>query len=410
MKKTNQSAIILIGLLLGVCVGLLLPEISQSLRFLGDIFLRLVQMALPILVLGQVSAAIAHIDISKLGKLGSRTLVTFFSSVVLASVWGTIIAIVFKPGKGLSVVNQVESATQANNQSIISVITDFFSDNIFTSLTEGNLLQITVFAVFFGVAISLLQTEKGKVLNLTQIIDELNETIMKIMAIVMKFAPIGVFSLTATAMANYGIAVMLPMLYYIVVFLFALLSYMFICYLICALYTKTSVWQLIKQTFPMSFFAFSVNSSAVALPTQIKDAKEKLGFSDELTSFIMPLGMNINSPGSALSNAFVLVMAGQMYGMHYHFSDYLMIIFIGIAASYATAVIPGGGLVSLNIVLPSMGFGAETIGIFATVDYPTGMMRTMTNVNLDAQAGVLVAESLDAIDYDVLNEKESKQV
>lgn len=405
MKKLNQSTVILIALVLGAVFGIILPNISLSFSFIGDIFLKLVQMSLPLLILGQVIAAVGNINIRELGKLGGRTIGLFLVMSLFGAIWGALVAGVFNPGVGLDMSNQASTAVQETDQSLVSVITGFFPSNIFAALSEASLMQITVFALFFGIALSLLQDEKGETLTFTKVLDNVNDIVMKIMSIVMRFAPIGVFSLTSSALATYGIDVIISMIYYVFVFYLAMISYLLIWHVIEAIYLKESVWTVIKQTLNMSLFAFSVNSSAVAFPTQLRDSKSKLGVSEDISSFVNPLGMNLNSPGSALSNAFVLIMAGQMYGMNFSLADYVMVVFIGFAASYATAVIPGGGIVSLNIVLPAMGFGPEAIAIFAAVDYPTGMMRSLGNVNLDATAAVIVGESLNEVDHDILNDR-----
>lgn len=398
----SDTTLIMVGMILGGIFGLSFPQLGQSISFLGDIFLNLIQMSLGFLILGQVIAAVAKINIRKLGKLGTRTIAVFFSTVLLSTVWGVLWSVIFKPGAGMDLSTQTSNGVvDVENQSIIEVILGFFPDNIFESLTNGTMMQITVFALVFGAALSLLNSEKEfKFMNL---LDEFNRIILKMMGIVMKIAPIGVFALIANAMGTYGVDIFGPLIQYILVFLGAIISYMILWILIVAVYTKESPLQIGKQLLSMSLLAFASNSSAVILPTQIKDSREKLGMSSESASFMMPLGMSLNSPGSALHNAMVLVIAGQMYGMSFSFGDYITVIFIATFASYATAVIPGGGVVALNIVLPQMGFGADVIGFFATVDYPTGMFRTTANVQLDATAGMVVAKSIGELDHDVLN-------
>jgi len=403
-KQVSGTTLIIVGMILGALFGLVFPSWGQSISFLGDIFLSLIQMGLGLLILGQVSAAVAKLDLRKLGRLGSRTIGAFFLSALLSTVWGVLWAAIFRPGDGMSITTQAEGSVVAvENQSIIDVIVGFFPDNIFESLANGTMMQITVFALIFGAALSLLKSEKD--FKFMSLLDEFNRIILEIIRIVMKIAPIGVFALVANAMGTHGVSIFAPLFRYIVVFIAAVLSYMVLWIIISALFVKESPIQVGKQLLGMSSLAFASNSSAVTLPTQMADSREKLGISKEATSFMMPIGMSLNSPGSALHNALILVIAGQMHGLTFGMGDYLTIIFIATFASYATAVIPGGGVVALNIVLPQMGFGAETIAFFATVDYPTGMFRTMANVQLDATAGMIAAHSMGELDPDILSEK-----
>lgn len=403
MKKLKQSTVIMIALILGAIFGLLAPTAVPWISFIGDIFLKLVQMSLPLLVLGQVAVAVARINLKELGRMGGHTLAQFLIVTLTATLWGAAFAFIFKPGVGIDMTTVTAEAYEPVNQTLWDVIVGFVPKNIFVALTEGNMMQVTLFSLFLGAAISLLMHERQKNMQTLSILDELNDIVMKIMSLVMKTAPIGVFSLTSSAFSKQGIQVLMPLMYYVVVFLLANLTFILFWHLIQAMYTKQNFWKLVRGTFNMSAFAFSVNSSAVALSTQMRDSENILGVSEEVSSFVNPLGLSLNSPGSAMSNAFVLVMAGQMYNINWGLADYFMIIMIGFFVSYASANIPGGGLVSLNMVMTQMGFGAEVIGVLATVDYPTGMTRSMTNVNLDATTAVMVAYDMGELDQEVLD-------
>ncbi len=402
--RVSNTTLIMIAMLSGALFGLLFPEGGQSISFLGDIFLSLIQMSLGLLILGQVSAAVAKINLRQLGKLGSRTIGLFVLSVIFATIWGVLWTVVFQPGASVTLAQgAADAVVGVEDQSLIDIIVGFFPSNIFESLAEGSMMQITVFALVFGAALSLLRSNKE--MSFMNGLEEFNDIILEMMGLVMKFAPVGVFALLANAMGTHGLTVILPLIYYVLVFYGAVVSYMFLWAFIAGAYVKESPWQISKQLLNMSLFTFAANSSAASLPVQMADSRNKVGLSEEATSFIMPLGMSLNSPASAMHNSMALVIAAQMHGLNFGLEDYVVAVLIGIFTSYATAVIPGGGLVSLNMVLPQMGFGAETIAIFATVDYPTGMMRSMGNVHLDVTTGMMAADSVGELDHDVLNER-----
>jgi Na+/H+-dicarboxylate symporter len=355
--------------------------------------------------MGQVVAAVSNLDLSRLGKLGGQTILFFMLQSALGTAWGVFIAAAFKPGRGMSFESGGEDIATGGGESLTDVILGFFPSNIIESLAEGSMIHIVIFAIIFGIALSVLKSrQEGQ--PLSNWLADFNDTMIEVINIVMIPAPIGIFALVAEAVSTYGADVILPLVNFIVVLAFACLSYLFLWYVVTGIYLRVSPFLLIKKTLNLGIFAFAVSSSAVALPKQIKVSTESLGMSQNTAAFIMPLGMSLNSPGTALSNGLILVTAGQLYGMSHNLSDYLVIFFLGFLASYATAVIPGGGIVSLNMILPEMGFGANTIALFAAPDYFNGMVRTIPNVNLDVLAGLIVAKNLGELDHEILRSPE----
>lgn len=406
--KKNQSRIITVSLVLGAIFGLLFPNVSSSIGFIGEIFLRLIQMGLPLLILGQVVGAVSNLNLTKLGKLGGQTVGLFVLQAALGTLWGILTAVLFNTGRSINFVSAGQDVINGESQNVVDVIVGIFPTNIIESLTAGSMIQIVVFAILFGMGLSLVKY-RGEGKNLADFITDFNTTIIELINIVMLFAPIGVFTLVANALSKYGSTAFLPIINFILVLTFGCLSYLLIWYIITGIYLKVSPMLLINKTLNLGLFSFAVSSSAIALPEQIKVSTKDLGISQEAASFIMPLGMSLNSPASAMSNAMILVVAGQLHGVNYNLSDYIIIFFIGLLASYATAVIPGGGIVSLNMILPQMGFGAETLALFAAPDYLNGMTRTIPNVNLDVLAGLIVAKNLNELDYDILKSSNQGQ-
>lgn len=395
---------ILIAVVLGLAFGLWMPELAHYLKIIGDIFLKLMQMAIPVLVLGQIIQAVGNIKPKELTSLGFRTIIVFGISSLLAACWGILMAILFNPGYGVKMTDSLTNEIKPQEISLSQTISDFFSKNIFTSLAEGSIIQIIVFALFFGLALSKFMQKKPKS-QLFQIIVDFNEVIINIIYYVMIFAPIGIFALIASTISELGIKIILPLMKYLLVYGISTVLFLGIWIMIISLYVKVNPWRLLLNMKNMSVMALATTSSAITLPIAMEESHQKLGLSNRITNLVLPLGMSLNSNGSAMHMAITVMTISQMYQSDFSIERMFYLAITATFVSLANAVVPGAGLVSLAIIVPQMGLPIESIAIFAGVEWFVGMLRTILNVNSDVYSAIIVAKSVNELDYTIFNQK-----
>ena len=402
MKKPSMITQIAIAVVVGILVGLLIPASGTYLKIVGDVFLRLMQMAIPILILGQIVQAVGSINPKELTSLGGRTIAVFGISSLAAALWGVLMAVIFNPGYGVKMTGFQDASIKAQEISITDTILNFVPKNIFDSLTQGSIIQIIVFALFFGLALNkYLQSHPET--QLFQIIVDFNEVIITVIRYVMYLAPLGIFALIASTISHLGLQIILPLVKYLLVYGLGTILFLGIWILVITLYCKVSPLRLITNMKNMSVMALATTSSAITLPVALEETETKLGLSKRITNLVLPLGMSLNSNGSAMHMAFTVMTIAQMYQLDFDITKMIYLAITATFVSLANAVVPGAGLVSLAVIVPQMGLPIESIAIFAGVEWFVGMLRTILNVNSDVYSAILVAKSVDEIDYTVFN-------
>lgn len=404
MKKVSMITQIVIAVVLGVAFGLLLPKIGVELKIIGDAFLRLMQMAIPVLILGQIIQAVAGINPQELTKLGGKTIAVFGISSFLAAIWGVAMAVVFNPGRGIDLAGAQDLGIQTQEITPAETFLNFLPTNIFDSLSKGSIIQIIVFALFFGIGLNRYIQSKPES-KLFELIIDFNEVIINVIRYVMLVAPLGIFALIASTISSLGLQIILPLIKYLLVYATASLLFMGLWILIITIYCKVNPIQLVKNMKSMTVMALATTSSAITLPIAMEEAHEKLGLSDRITNLVLPLGMSLNSNGSAMHMALTVMTISQMYQMDFDLSKMITVAITATFVSLANAVVPGAGLVSLAIIVPQLGLPIESIAIFAGVEWFVGMLRTFLNVNSDVYSAIVVARSVNEIDYEVFNQK-----
>lgn len=402
MKKPSMITQIAIAVVVGILVGLLIPASGNYLKIVGDVFLRLMQMAIPILILGQIVQAVGSINPKELTSLGGRTIAVFGISSLAAALWGVLMAVIFNPGYGVKMTGFQDASIKAQEISITDTILNFVPKNIFDSLTQGSIIQIIVFALFFGLALNkYLQSHPET--QLFQIIVDFNEVIITVIRYVMYLAPLGIFALIASTISHLGLQIILPLVKYLLVYGLGTILFLGIWILVITLYCKVSPLRLITNMKNMSVMALATTSSAITLPVALEETETKLGLSKRITNLVLPLSMSLNSNGSAMHMAFTVMTIAQMYQLDFDITKMIYLAITATFVSLANAVVPGAGLVSLAVIVPQMGLPIESIAIFAGVEWFVGMLRTILNVNSDVYSAILVAKSVDEIDYTVFN-------
>lgn len=401
MKKISMTLQIMIATALGILAGLLFGGVLQPIKFIGDIFLRLIQMSIVLLVLGQIVEAVGNLNPRELGKLGVKTVVVFFASSLLAAVWGIVMGVLFKPGSGVDITAISSDAANIEAGAMSSIqdtILSFFPGNIVQSMADNTIVHVIVFGILFGIALGYISTDE-KNRKLLDMIIQFNKVIIKLVSIVMKMAPLGIFVIIATTIGQMGIQVVIPLAKYLGVYALGTLIFLVLWLLVVCAYCKVSLPRLARNMFDMSIMALATTSSAVTLPTALKDCQEKLGIGEKVSKLVMPLGMSLNSNGSAMHMAITIVAIAQMYNIGYGWDQLVYIAVLATLASLANAVVPGAGLVSLAIVVPTMGLPLESIALLAGVEWFVGMLRTILNVDSDAFTAMLVAKSEKQLDH-----------
>lgn len=397
-KKLSMSAMILIAMVLGIAFGVMFGKHLVFLKLVGNIFIRLIQMSIVLLIMGQILEAIGSLNIAKSGKIIAQTVTVFLTSSFMAALVGVYMGWLFKPGQGANL-SSLSGGTKIESlkvPSLSKMILDFFPSNVFASMSKGNIVQTIVFSIVFGIALSIY-INKTKNDSILQGIKQINEVVITMISLIMKLAPLGVFALISSTIGSLGLSVIRPMFKYLLVYGLGTALYLLLWIVVVSISTRISPIRLSKDMSRMSIMALATTSSAVTFPVELRDAKEKIGIKDEIAQIVLSLGMSLNSNGSAMHMAITLITISQIYNIHYGYSTLIYIALLSTLASLANAVVPGAALVSLTIVVPQMGLPIESIAIFAGVDWFVGMFRTILNVDSDVFSSILVAKYNNAL-------------
>lgn len=416
MKKISLTNKILIALFLGIISGVIINEFLVDNNFinnilvggvftvLGQIFLNAIKMLVVPLVFVSISLGVAKMgDTTKLSRVGSSTIVFYMLTTAFAIVIGLIISNLVNLGANLdmSALDVSTTTPEVTDVSFVDTLIDMVPSNIFTALTDGNMLQIIFFAVFFGIAITSLG---DKVQKLHIVLDELNEIFLKMLLIIMKFAPIAVFSLIITTFSTLGFEAIVPVFSYVFIAIFAMLVHMVVVYssLLRGL-GKVSPVKFFENIKPAMTFAFSTASSAGTLPITKHCVEDNCGVDSEISSFILPIGATINMDGTAIMQGVAVVFIAGACGIDLTFADYISVILTATLASIGTAGVPGSGVIMLSMVITQVGLPIEAIGIIMGVDRLVDMVRTVVNITGDSICSIVIARRENAINLDVFN-------
>ncbi len=409
-KKLGLTSQIMIAMALGIFVGVVintLPSGGFSEEYLvngiftvvGKIFVKSLKMlVVPIVFVSLVCGVCSLKDVSALGRVGGRTLVLYMLTTALAISFAIIVSSAVNPGIGFDLPSNAEfSAKEAPPLS--QVIINIFPSNPLDSMAKGNMLQIIVFAILFGLA-TVMVGPVGK--RITDIFNELNEVFMKLIGILMLFAPYGVFCLIAKVFATQGFSAIVPLAKYFFVVIGALLIH--------AAFTYPALLKALSNLNPLTFFkkmkdpvvfAFSTASSNATLPVTLETVEHRMGVKNSIASFTVPLGATINMDGTAIMQGCATVFIAQAYNIDIGLSDYLTVILTATLASIGTAGVPGVGLITLAMVLRQVGLPVEGIALIIGVDRLLDMCRTAVNIVGDAMVTCVVAKKEGQIDQKV---------
>ena len=419
MKKLALHWQILLGMVFGVLFAFILIQFTWGkdiivdwVKPFGTIFINLLKLIAVPLILASLIKGISDLkDISKLSKMGGRTIGLYVLTTVLAVSIGLIIVNIIKPGSYISeqtrtelvasytadANSKIEAANKQSEVGPLQSLIDIVPDNIIkASADNGNMLQVIFFAVIFGIAMILIPEEKSKPVK--DFFDSFNEVILKMIDLIMLFSPFGVFALLAAIVAEspsldlfkalgmYGLTVLIGLGLMIGVYL-----------LMVKVFAKRSPKFFINGISPAQLLAFSTSSSAATLPVTMERTVDNLGVDDEVASFVLPIGATINMDGTSLYQAVAAVFIAQSFGMDLSLATQLGIIVTATLASIGSAAVPGAGMVMLVIVLAQAGIPEAGLALIFAIDRPLDMCRTTVNVTGDAAVSMIVAKSVNKL-------------
>ena len=425
MKKLALHWQIIIGLALGLIYGIIATNsgwgsfTSDWIAPFGTIFINLLKLIAMPLVLSSLITGVASLsDIKKLSRIGGKTIGIYIGTTALAVTLGLISVNLIKPGdkvpdnmkEKLQLTYQKDASKKANtvqevkDRGPLQPLVDMVPSNFLNSASSNrNMLQVVFMAIFIGIGLIQIPKEKGKPVQ--QFFESLTDVVIKLVDIIMLMAPIGVFALiaqTINKVAGNNPSEILELLgalgYYMFAVIVGLIAHAAITYTgIMRLMTKMPLETFYKGIAPAQLLAFSTSSSGATLPVTMERCEEELGVSEEVSSFVLPLGATINMDGTALYQAVAAVFIAQTLNMSLDLSAQLTIVLTTVLASIGTAAVPGAGIVMLVIILESVGVPSAGIALILGVDRILDMLRTTVNVTGDATVAVIIADSEDQL-------------
>lgn len=402
-KNLSLTTKIILGLLLGGVFGLILQTLPDGfikdtlflngiLKVIGDCFLNAIKMLVVPLVLTSLACGASSLgDIKKIGRIGGKTIVFYLFTTAAAITISILLALLIKPGLGLDMSHIVtQEPTISESKSFVEILIGMIPTNPIQSMVNGDMLQIIVFSLLLGVAMSLIGKKAEPFKNF---LESFNAVCMKIIDLIMMTAPAGVFALIASTFAKTGFDAMLPLIKYMFVILLGLAIQAFVVYSgLLKLFTRLKLKPFYKKFSKIAAVTFSTSSSSASLPVTTETMIES-GVSNSIGSFTLPLGATINMDGTAIMQGTAAIFISQVYGIDIGINGILTIILTATLASIGTAGVPGVGMIMLSMVLQSVGLPVEGIALILGVDRILDMCRTTVNVMGDCACTLIISKS-----------------
>ncbi|GLT18571.1 proton/glutamate symporter [Vibrio zhanjiangensis] len=422
-KPMSLTSRVILGMVAGILTGFAIRSLFADNGFVdtyivnglfdvgGQIFVASLKMlVVPLVFVSLVCGTSSLKDLSTLGRMGGKTLAFYIATTTIAITFALIMGSVFQPGAGADL-TAASSFKSADAPSLGQVIVDMFPTNPISSMAQGKTLQIIVFAVLFGIAISAAGKPGERI---AAAFADLNEVIMKLVALLMNLAPYGVFFLMAKLFTGLGLSAIMNLAEYFLVLTGTLILHGLVTYSVMLKgFTGLSPITFLKKMEDAIMFAFSTASSNATIPVSMETAKNRMGVDNRISSFTIPLGATVNMDGTAIMQGVATAFIAQAFNIDLTMGDYLMVILTATLASIGTAGVPGVGLVMLAMVLNQVGLPLEGIALIMGVDRLLDMIRTAVNITGDNAVTVIVAKSEGALDEARFNdplagEKEEK--
>lgn len=419
-KKLALHWQILIGMISGIVIGIIASQLSLNqividyLKPLGTIFINLLKLiAIPIILTSLIKGVVDLKDIARFSSLGIRTLTIFILTTFCAVSIGLVIVNIIKPGSYVSsetiaelsssysdaANSKMESAAAQKSSGPLQFLVDMVPDNIFSAAgNNSNMLQVIFFSIFFGLALLLIDKAKAK--PVIDVIDGINDVVMKMVDLIMMTAPYAVFALLASLVVETGDPGLFKALaWYMLTVVLGLVMMMGVYMILLKVFAKRSPMEFMRAMAPAQLLAFSTSSSAATLPVTMERVEEHLGVHKDVVSFVCPVGATVNMDGTSLYQAVAAVFICEALKFDLTLMDQLTIVLTATLASIGSAAVPGAGMVMLVVVLETLGLPKESMAIglalIFAVDRPLDMARTIINVSGDATVACIMGRQFD---------------
>jgi len=374
----------------------------------GKLFVNALKMLIVPLVLFSLIPGILGIgDIRLLGKIGSKAFLLYLATTAIAITTAIAFAALSGIGSGLEIELASSDAFTGReaSKSFIEIIIGIIPSNIFVAMHDSETLSIIFLSVFFGIALLIEAKESKELINL---IEQLNRIIMRMVNLIMAFAPYAVFCLVSKAIAELGIDLVKEISGYFIVIMGALIFHALVTQMVMLkLFTGLNIKLFLEKIRNAQLFAFSTSSSAATIPVTLRTTQQRLGVDRAVSSFTVPLGATINMDGTAIMQGVATVFIANLYGVDLGLGEYITVIVTAVLASIGTAAVPGVGLVMLSLVFNQVGLPVEAIGYILGIDRIIDMTRTAVNVTGDTVVSTIVAKSENRLDLTVFNDPEA---
>jgi len=402
MKNLSLTTLILLATIGGIVFGTLIGPWAANIKFIGDIFIRLIQMSVVLLVMSSVSAALGNVDGAGAGRMSFHMFKWIISFTVVSALLGLGLGLIIQPGAGIVVAEAANITAPVEFASIQSTLLAFVPTNVITAMANSDMIPCILFAIVFGLALGTY-TRATDNRNVLDFVVGFNAVIINIIKMVMKVAPIGIFCLLANVSGAIGFAVILPMFKFLLALALGDLIQLMIYIPLTAALCKVNPFKMPAKFAKVSIMAVTTTSSAICLPTKMEDSVIKFGVSRRVTDFTGPITMSMNSNGAVMCYVIAILFMSQSTGIALSPYQIGMGILLAILMCMGTIVVPGGMVIVYTFFATSMGLPLESIAILIGIDWFSGMFRTLLNVIVDVLVAMLVAKKLGELDTDVFN-------
>lgn len=398
---------VLVCLILGIIVGFLIQgniALAEQLKIIGTIFINLIKMVVvPLVFLALVSGITSMGDSANFKRVGLKGIGTYMGTALFAVIIGITAGVVFEPGKGLQV--NIEEFTgpaavggEAPSMSVSGFLLHLISPNIFQSLAQGELLQVIVFAVLFGMTMNMMGDKAARA---RETIHDFSQIIFKMIEYIVRLAPLAVFGFMAWSIGTQGVEIV-KILFNLVVAVLAACIFQYLLFGALIFFTSgLNPFVFYRKLATTQLMAFSTSSSKATLTTAMRELETKLGVSQQSSQFLLPLGACINMDGTAIYLGICALFFAQFFGIELQMADYAVLLLTCTLGSIGAAGIPSGSIIFMGMVLHSVGLPIEGIGLLLGVDRVLDMVRTTINITGDCAITLMVDASEKTLNKDV---------
>ena len=379
---------VLIGMIAGICLGYFYGEQVAFLKPIGQLFINMIKMVVIPLIFFSILNGIASVsDARTFGRVGMKALIAYSSTTVFAVIIGLTFANIFEPGLGVHIDLSPESITSPHTSDLGDILMNIIPSNPFKAMTDANTIQVVFFAFFTGFALILIG-DKGH--EVRAFVASATQLVFKMIELVIRLTPYGVFAIMAWVVGHYGIDVVLSLGSFVLTVTAALGLQYLVFGILILVFTGLNPLYFYRKMMETQAVAFATVSSKATLPIAMKELMQKLGVSKQSASFILPLGASMNMDGVAIYLGICAIFFAQIFGIDLSFQQYLIIIVTSTIGSIGAAGFPGGSMVMMGMVLTSVGIPLEGVSLILGVDRFLEMIRTLINITGDCAVTLMV--------------------